>query len=154
MFDVGATYDLPFYTQEQYYVGRQRAALFVGGRNTFSIEVFLIRLNFYVDFWPVKATVENYTSYDLLGTSGLICNLGTYMHDVLRALLYFQLDYQDCGYGVFGLALQTNEKPIECAWLTYYVNKPLLDWVIASESTSELYRTAGCEDRVIPRFDA
>lgn len=63
-----------------------------------------------------------------------------------------QLDYQDCGYGLLGLLVQTDN--IMCDWQTHYVNKPILDWVIASESESELYRSGGCESRTIVRYDA
>ena len=31
-FDLGASYEAPIYTQAQYYIGRQRASLFLGGR--------------------------------------------------------------------------------------------------------------------------
>ena len=63
-----------------------------------------------------------------------------------------QLDYLDCAYGVLGLAIQTDTN--QCEWQTYYVNKPLGDWLLGSASESESYRTEGCGSRNIPRYDA
>ena len=113
-FDVGGNYELPFYSQEQYYIGRQRAAVYLGGRNQVTLTMYLIRLTFYVDFWPWKMTFENFWSYDLLGTTGASCMLGKFFTDVIRLQLYMQLDYLDCSYGILGLVVQTDEN--QCEW--------------------------------------
>ena len=84
MFDVGAAYELPFYTQEQYYIGRQRFSAFIGGRNKLVLTLYALRLNFFLDFWPYKITYENYASYNLLGSTGDVCLLGTLLSDLIR----------------------------------------------------------------------
>ena len=86
-FDVGANYEAPAYTQAQYYIARQRAALFVGGRNEASFTFYPVRLNFYLDLWPAKFTLENYIDYDLLGPDGF-CWAFFRFWDTFRALLY------------------------------------------------------------------
>mmetsp|Transcript_11542 Transcript_11542/g.14536 ORF Transcript_11542/g.14536 Transcript_11542/m.14536 type:complete len:80 (+) Transcript_11542:437-676(+) len=78
--------------------------------------------------------------------------LGKFFNDILRAQFYLQLDYQDCKYGILGLTAQSDHA--ECEWQTYYVNKPIVDILIASESESEIYRSTGCGATVIPRYDA
>ena len=152
MFDVGASYELPVYTQEQYYIGRQRAALFLGGRNSVTLTLYVVRLSFFLDFWPYKMTFENYADYNLLGTESKVCLLGTYLTDLLRLQLYTELDYLNCSLGILGSFIP-NDKSYPCEWQTYYVNRPLLDILLATDSTSELYRSVGCEDREISRYD-
>ena len=131
-FDVGANYEAPVYTQAQYYIGRQRASFFVGGRQQASITLYPLRLNFYVDLWPAKLTYENYIDYDLLGEGGF-CWAAYRFWDTLRFLLYLQIDYMDCALGIFGYFLDStapdNIDGLEvCQWQTYYVNRPILDW--------------------------
>ena len=112
-FDIGGKYEAPIYSHEQYYIGRQRASLFIGGRQSVSFTFFLVRINFYFDLWPAKLTLENYIDKDLLG-NGNYCWLGSRFFDTLRFLLYVQLDYQDCAYGILGVLLDsTNEAASE-----------------------------------------
>ena len=145
-------YELPWYTQEQYYIGRQRGSVFLGGRNQVTVTLYLVRFTIYFDFWASKLTFENYFSYDLLGTTGAICLLGNFFNDILRAQIYWQADYKNCAYGVLGIAAQSDHQV--CEWQTYYVNKPIFDFLLASESTSEIYRGEGCEPGPVPRYDA
>ena len=81
---------------------------FLGGRNEVTLTLYAIRFSLFLDFWPYKLTFENYYSRDLLGTSGATCILGKFFTDIIRLQLYMQLDYLDCGYGVLGLAAQTD----------------------------------------------
>ena len=83
-FDVGGHYELPWYTQEQYYIGRERFAAFLGGRNEVVLTLYAIRFSLFLDFWPYKLTFENYYSRDLLGTSGATCMLGKWFTDIIR----------------------------------------------------------------------
>ena len=119
-----------------------------------------MRLNFYLDLYPAKLTFENYIDYDLLGDGGF-CWAVYRFWDTLRFLLYLQVDYQDCAVGIFGYYLDEgqsfdNATELEsCQWQTYYVNRPILDWnPFTSGTENEWYRGPGCENRVIPRYDA
>ena len=88
---------------------------------------------------------------------GSICTAGFAYNDVARIQIYFQLDYQQCQYGVLGLAIpnELNESPaVKCEWQTYYVNKPIIDIELAEGSGGETYRGADCLNRDIPRYDA
>ena len=60
-------------------------SVYLGGRNQVTVTLYLIRFTIYFDFWASKLTVENFFSYDLLGTSGAICMLGNFFNDILRA---------------------------------------------------------------------
>ena len=117
-FDLGASYELPVYTQAQYYIARQRVKLFLGGRNEFSLTAWLLRFQFYLDIWPAKFTFENYFSYDLLGSSGASCFAGFRYTDITRVQLYLQVDYQDCALGILGLTLpsETGSTRANCEW--------------------------------------
>lgn len=161
-FDLGVNYEAPAYTQAQYYITRQRASLFLGGRNELSMTFYPLRLNFYLDLWPAKLTFENYLDYDLLGSDAFCWATFRYW-DVLRFLLYVQIDYADCAYGIGGYFLDNtapdngagNSESEACQWQTYYVNKPLIDVNLSGEGTEEeTSRSKGCKNRIIPRYDA
>ena len=112
-FDIGAGYELPVYTMDQFYIARQRVKLFLGGRNTLQLTAYLLRFNFYLDIWPFKYTLENYFSYDLLGDGG-ICWAGFSYTDITRIQLYMQVDYQDCAVGILGSTLL--DTYTNCEW--------------------------------------
>ncbi len=76
-FDLGAAYELPFYTQEQYYIGRQRIHLYVGGRQSVTVTLWPLRFSFYLDLWPFRMIFENYFSVDILGIEELWCWYGS-----------------------------------------------------------------------------
>ena len=111
-FDLGGNYELPMYSQAQYYVTRQRGSVWLGGRQIANFLLYIFRLKIYVDVWPVKTTFENYLSYDILG-DGDVCLAGMTYFDTARIQVYMQLDYQDCGYGVLGVALNDAG---DCSW--------------------------------------
>ena len=149
-FDIGANYELPFYTQEQYYIGRQRFGFFLGGRQYVTVTAYPLRFSFYLDIYPVRAIFENYMSVDLLGTTGAWCWYGSFLTDIIRILLYMQIDYTDCKYGILGFVIPSEfASPSACQWQTYYVNKPIFDLPIVDGGESEVYRSAGCEARTI-----
>ena len=156
--DVGLSYELPLYTMNQYYVSRQRVSAFIGGRQTVSFLLYLFRINFYIDIWPVKATFENYFANDYL-VNRENCAAGFFYFDSFRIQILYQLDYCDIGAGILGLVfanisgLNIDNKDY-CTWQTYFLNKPLVDWAIFYDGLEkELYRTKNCGTRVIERYD-
>ena len=102
-FDFGANYELPMYSEAQYYITRQRFSIFLGGRQTISFFLTMLKLNFYLDIWPARFTFENYLSNDILGGTYDTCLAGFTYFDAVRFQLYFQLDYCELAYGVLGV---------------------------------------------------
>ena len=102
-FDFGANYELPMYSEAQYYITRQRFSIFLGGRQTISFFLTMLKLNFYLDIWPARFTFENYLSNDILGGTYDTCLAGFTYIDAVRFQLYFQLDYCELAYGVLGV---------------------------------------------------
>ena len=83
-FDLGANYELPMYSENQFFILRQRFSLFLGGRQTISFFLTLAKLHFYVDIWPVKFTFENYLSNDIQSGSYDTCLAGFTYFDAIR----------------------------------------------------------------------
>ena len=82
-FDLGASYELPVYTREQYYIARQRLNFFLGGRQEIALTFYIVRLNLLFDVFPYELIYENFFSYDLLD-SGSKCWAGFRYSDILR----------------------------------------------------------------------
>ena len=156
-FDIGAGYELPVYTQQQYYITRQRVAFFFGGRQELIFQFYVIRLNLLFDLYPFEWIFENYLSFDLLD-SGAVCNARSQSFDALRLQTYVQLDVADCGLGLIGYLTrdQNVNIPYACDWRNYYVNKPVLEWhAFEDQSNFEwTYTSAGCGNQELPRYSA
>ena len=84
----------------------------MGGRQTLTLLAYFVRFNFYLDIWPAKFTYENYYSNELLSSRDNCIAGFTYL-DWSRILLYFQMDYADCGYGIIGYFLKST---YTCEW--------------------------------------
>ena len=162
VFDIGANYESPIYVNELFYTWRARVAAYLGGRSSVSFTVTPLRFNFYIDFYPVRYTLENYLSFDMLGTLGNRdwCMRGSGVGDLFRIPVYLQIDYQECELGLLGV-LTTDFSTIdpasteyECEWYNNYVSQPLFGSRIGTQSKEvELYRSRGCRDREIVRYD-
>ena len=53
-----------------------------------------------------------------------MCAAGQWLLDVARASLLFQLDVNECIWGLFGSITSDTE---DCDWGTYYINQPIWD---------------------------
>ena len=87
-FDLGVSYTLPSYTEDGYYIWRQRLNAFLGGRSFIAFQFYWVRVKFYFDFYPAKLTFDNFISDDLLQAKTRCWALMQYW-DVLRFLVYF-----------------------------------------------------------------
>ena len=122
--DLGWSYELPLYNQDEYLVFRQRGAVYAGGRNYFSFTLYAVRLYIFLDLWLGKATAENYLRYDVVNY-GDFCNAAQYLIDLARASLLFQIDVNECVWGLIGSLTSDTQ---DCEWGTYYINQPLIDY--------------------------
>jgi len=86
--DIGWSYELPLYNEDEYLVFRQRGSLFAGGRQFVSFTFYAARLYIFLDLWVAKATLENYLRYDIVNY-GSFCNAAQYLIDLARASLLF-----------------------------------------------------------------
>ena len=86
--DLGWSWALPLYNEDQYLVFRQRGSLFAGGRQYFSFTLYAVRIYAFLDLWAGKATAESYLRYDIVNYEGF-CNAAQYLIDVMRASLLF-----------------------------------------------------------------
>ena len=116
--DLGWSYELPLYNQDQYLVSRQRGSIYGGGRQYVSFTVYFVKLTVFLDLWLSKFTIDNYLRYDVVNY-GDFCNATQWFLDVIRASLLFQLDVNECTWGLIGSITADTE---DCEWGTYYIN--------------------------------
>ena len=146
--DLGWNYELPLYNQDQFLVARQRASLFAGGRQWFSVTLYAVRFYLFLDLYLGKATADNYVRYDVVNY-GDFCAAGQWLVDMVRASLLFQIDVNECVWGLVG-SLTNNTQ--DCDWGTYYINQPFLDYQPVSETMEgDLYPSTCGES--IPTYD-
>ena len=148
--DLGWSYELPLYNQDEYLVFRQRASAFGGGRQYISITLYVVRLTLFLDLWLTKVTADSYMRYDIVNHDNDMCAAGQWLLDIARASLLFQLDVNECIWGLFGSITSDTE---DCAWGTYYINQPIWDAQPFFEQTSGMLYPNTC-DEDIPKYDA
>ncbi len=146
-FDLGWSYELPMYNQDENLVFRQRVAVYGGGRNYLSFTAYVVKVTLFADLWLGKATAENYLSYDIVNYQDF-CLAGQWLVDLLRASLLFQVDVNECVWGLVGSITSDTQ---DCDWATYYINQPFLDFKLLEGYGGELYNT--CEVP-IPEYDS
>ena len=105
-------------------VFRQRASAFGGGRQYISLTLYVVRITLFLDLWLSKVTADSYMRYDVVNHDNDMCAAGQWLLDVARASLFFQLDVNECIWGLFGSITSDTE---DCAWGTYYINEPIWD---------------------------
>ena len=122
--DLGWSYALPLYNEDEFLVFRQRGSVFAGGRQYVSFTLYAIRLYVFLDLWAGKATAESYLRYDIVNYGGF-CNAAQYLVDLARASLLFQIDVNECVWGLVGSLTSDTQ---DCTWGTYYINQPFVDY--------------------------
>ena len=102
-FDIGGYYELPLYNQNNYLVWRQRIGVYAGGRQYISFLLGnVFRLTLYGDIWITKVTFfDNYMRMDIVNYNDF-CDAMQYIIDVLRFQFLFQLDVNECIWGLVG----------------------------------------------------
>lgn len=157
-FDLGTSYELPSYTEDGYYIWRQRLNLYIGGRSFIALQVGWVRVKIFFDIYPAKLTYDNFISNDLL-QDGTRCWAMMRYEDVGRFLMYFQVDYLDCRYGLFGYLIEEadgddNTGYGDCQWKNYLVNRPIYDYNpdTTNDTEKEIFRRGQCTDQPIPRY--
>ena len=146
-FDLGWSYELPLYNQDENLIFRQRGAVYGGGRNYVSFTLYVIKFTLFGDLWLGKATAENYLSYDIVNYQNF-CMAGQWLVDLMRASLLFQIDVNECVWGLVGSITSDTQ---DCDWATYYINQPFLDFKLLDGFGGELYNS--CENP-IPEYDS
>ena len=117
--DLGWSYELPLYNQDEYLVSRQRVSAFGGGRQYLSLTFYVVRLTLFLDLWVAKFTADSYMRYDIVNHDNDMCAAGQWLLDVARASLLFQLDVNECIWGLVGSITSDTD---DCSWGTYYIN--------------------------------
>ena len=108
-----------------------------------------MKLTLFLDLWASKFTVDSYLRYDIVNY-GDFCQAGTWLADFMRASVLFQLDVNECVWGLVGSVTSDTE---DCEWATYYVNQPIYDFSPFFDTMNgELYPNS-CGDR-IPIYNA
>ena len=79
----------------------------------------MVRLTLFLDLWVAKVTADSYMRYDVVNHNNDMCASGQWLLDVARASLFFQLDVNECIWGLFGSITSDTE---DCSWGTYYIN--------------------------------
>lgn len=148
--DVGAYYELPVYNQNNYLIFRQRLGIYAGGRQYISFLLGnIFRLTFYGDIWLSKITFfDNYMRFDIVNYDEF-CDAMQWLIDVLRFQFLFQLDVNECLWGLVG---QLTSSTQDCQWSTYYINHPIFDWNPVFEGLQGWMFPNECG--VVPRYDA
>ena len=140
--DIGWNYELPLYNQDEFLVFRQRAGIYGGGRQFFTITLYVIKLTVFVDIWLSKVTFDNYLRYNITKYSDP-CAAGNWFLDVARVSYRFELDVNECVWGLIG-SLTNNTQ--DCEWGTYYIDKPLFNFQPFLETkTGSVYSTCDGE---------
>jgi len=125
-------------------------AAFGGGRQYVSLTLYFFKITLYLDLWLSKITADSYLRYDVI-QYGDFCNAGNWLLDVARASVLFQLDVNECIWGLIGSITSDTD---DCAWGTYYINQPIWDYQPFFESmTGELYPSS-CGDEPVPVYDS
>ena len=147
--DTGLYYELPVYNQNNYLVFRQRIGAYAGGRQYVSFLLGnIFRLTFFLDLWITKVTFfDNYLRVDIVNYNDF-CDAMQYLIDVLRFQLLFQLDVNECLWGLVGSLTNSTQ---DCEWSTYYTNHPILDWNPSYEGLQGYMFPNKCGD--VPRYD-
>lgn len=130
-------------------MSRQRASAYGGGRQYFSLTLYFVKLTLYLDLWLSKLTADNYVRYDIVNY-GDFCTSGNWLLDVARASLLFQIDVNECVWGLVGSITSDTE---DCKWGTYYINQPIWDAKPFMESMGGAIYPSTCPEP-IPEYNA
>ena len=115
---------MPLYNQDEFLVFRQRVGVYGGGRQFFTIMLYIIKITVFADLWISKFTFDNYLRYNIVKYSDP-CAAGNWFLDVARASVLIELDVNECVWGLIG---SLTDKTQDCEWGTYYINKPILNY--------------------------
>lgn len=148
--DIGAYYELPVYNQDNYLVFRQRLGVYAGGRQYISFLLGnIFRLSLFGDVWLAKVNFwDNYLRVDIVNYNDW-CNAMQYIIDVLRFEFLFQLDVNECSWGLVG---QVTDSTQDCTWTSYYINHPLFEWNPVYKGLSGFMYPNKCGH--VPPYDA
>ena len=116
--DIGWNYELPLYNEDEFQVSRQRISVYGGGRNYVSLTLYVVKVTIFFDLWLSKITADHYIRYDIVNYRDY-CQAGQWLLDILRASLLFQLDVNECVWGLVGSITSDTD---DCTWGTYYIN--------------------------------
>ena len=105
-------------------MSRQKVAVYAGGRQYLQLTLYAFRFYVFLDLWLGKGSVDSYLRYDIVNY-GDFCLAGSWMLDLLRASLLFQIDVNECVWGLIGSLTDDTQ---DCSWGTYYINQPFLDF--------------------------
>ena len=109
----------------------------------------IFRLTFYGDIWITKVTFwDNYLRVDIVNYNDF-CDAMQYLIDVLRFQFLFQLDVNECYWGLVG---ELTDSTQDCSWSTYYINHPIFDWNPSYKGLQGWMFPNKCGD--VPRYDA
>ena len=126
-FDIGVNWQMPLYNENQYLVSRIMAAAFVGGRQYVTIQLWYLKLNVFFDVYPVRCTFfDNYMRVDIVNYKDF-CDSAKWYLDITRFLLYFEIDVNECMFGLVGAFTGST---MDCRWSTYYINHPIVDLAV------------------------
>ena len=75
------------------------------------------------------------------------CMAGQWLVDLMRASLLFQIDVNECVWGLVGSITSDTQ---DCDWATYYINQPFLDYKLLDGFGGELYNI---KDEIWQRTD-
>jgi len=147
--DAGLFYELPVYNQDNYLVLRQRMGTYAGGRQYVSFLLGnIIRLTFFFDVWFSKVTFfDNYLRFDVINYNDF-CDAMQWIIDVLKFSLLFQLDVNECMWGLVG---ELTDSTQDCEWSTYFINHPILNWNMSLDNLQGWMFPNNCGD--VPRWD-
>lgn len=116
--DIGWNYELPLYNQDENLVFRQRFGVYGGGRQWVTFTLYFIRITVYADVWLTRFMMDSYQRIDIINYKNF-CVAGSWLLDVLRFSLLYQIDVNECVWGLVGAITNDSE---DCEWGTYYIN--------------------------------
>ena len=123
--------------------------MYGGGRQYISFTLYVIKVTVFLDLWLSKFTIDSYLRYNVVNY-GDFCRAGTWLLDIARASVLFQLDVNECVVGLVGSITSDTE---DCEWGTYYINQPIFDYSpFFDTATGDIYPNSCGVD--IPVYNA
>lgn len=98
--DVGMGYESPLYNENEFLVNRLQLYVYAGGRNFAKVWLNDVQFIVYFDLWGLKlAFFDNYVRYNVV-EYGDFCNAAQWFLEVARAQVFFEIDANECIYGI------------------------------------------------------
>ena len=145
-FDVGLNWEVPLYNENQNLVSRIRTSALAGGRQYVTIQIWYLKIHVFFDVLPVRCTFFDFYMKANIVEYSDFCAAARWSLDVTRFMLFFQIDVNEC---LFGLVGAFTGSTMDCNWSTYYINHPIWDYAATIEQMSGEIFPNTCEDEFL-----